>query len=280
VGIRPEFRWWILTLAVVVVLLVISLLAMDRPNVSWFQGTAHCPHCAADAPSGSSRCQTCREQYDWVVAPDSESPLSPWSLSALEAEHVRGLIHDLGEQEAPRRVAAALEIPKAVATRYLQSIGRGRCGWCGGLGFELRGLEADKGSPCPVCFGRKWCVACNGDRRIRVGDLEAERALGEYLANLMDVAPTLPPEVQRMEARRLNEAFTRRFAGTRQAAYLVFWPTWEAHTLPLHVDPLTLKPRFPMEAPVSGARPTGAALSGVRAARRRLDHVLAALRAE
>lgn len=257
-SIRPEFRWWILTLAAVVVLVVISLLAMDRPNVSWSQGIAHCPHCGVEVASGTSRCRTCREQYDWVVAPDEESPLSVWSLSALEADWVLERVEALGEDEAARRVATALALPVSVAERYLASVGRGRCGYCGGLGLDPASIQDEKGEPCPVCLGKKVCIACNGDRRVRVGDVGAERDLARYRAALLDVSDHLPIRVQRGEARRLNEAFVQRHAGTREAAWLVHWPVWTTDEVPSE----------------------GSTASSVYISRKRLDLVLAALAAE
>src|SRR5688572_1104138 len=99
-AIRPESRWWIVTLVLVGLLFGLSALALDRPDVVWSQGVAHCPHCGTEARLGTRRCGLCREEYDWSVAPDEASPLSRWSLSALEEEHLRRRVKALTEAVA------------------------------------------------------------------------------------------------------------------------------------------------------------------------------------
>ncbi len=263
--IRPESRWWLLTLAAVGVLVAISMLALDRSDVVWLGGKPFCPHCRSAVPFYGSRCPSCDQQYDWTASPDAASPLSPYSLSALEAEHLRVRIQSLGEAEAAQRVSVALSFPVEAARRYLAAVGRGRCGWCGGTGLSLDEFEQDPKRSCPVCFGRKWCIACGGDRRIRLGDPSAARALADYAASLGDVAVSLPLDEQHAEARRLNEAFILRHTGTLEATYLVFWPEWRAGTWPVLEDPPFFWGRGPE------------ATRAVAAARRRLDHVLVAL---
>ncbi len=269
-GIRPEFRWWLLTLAIVAVLLGISALALQHPDVVWTGGAPHCPQCRAEVPFYATRCPTCREQFDWAVAPEETSPLSPFSLSPLEATAVRVRIKALGEPEAARRVAKALDITSPAAERYLQALGTGRCGWCGGTGTDPATATGESARPCPVCLGRGYCIACNGDRRVRMGDPGAGAAFRAYATALQDVAPWLPLEDQRAEARRLGELFVRRWSGTVEATYVVFWPTWEVGKTPWLDHPDSLSEKL---APVE---PTTA----VGMARRRLDEVVAALEAE
>jgi hypothetical protein len=247
VGIRPEFRWWILTVIVVAVLLGISALALDRPNVVWQGDSALCPHCRTEVPSYSSRCPTCEERYDWTPVPDETSPRSRWSLSTSEAQFVRERIETLGPEAAAARAAAALEISPASAALYLEHIGRGRCGWCGGTGRDLATEEGD--APCPVCFGRKACIACGGDLRVRVGDEGAHRALTAYRRELDAISVWIPADVQREEARDANQEFLPWHVGTGEASQLVFWPWW----------------------------PRDKTTPAVAAARRRLDALLTAL---
>lgn len=275
--IRPESRWWLLTLAVVAVLVGISLLALDRPDVVWEADRAACPHCRTPVELYSSRCAACDQQFDWAPSPDADSPLSPWSLSTLEAEQLREQVHALGDEVAATRVAEALGLAAEDAQRYLAAVGRGRCGYCGGTGLHL-GAE-EEGEPCPVCLGRKWCIACGGDRRIRLGDAGAGEALETYARGLLDVAPSLALATQRAEARRLNEAFILRHAGTAEAAYLVFWPRWEAgQAVWMGPDADRAGPRPAAEAPFW--RASRAATAAVEAARQRLDHVLVALKGD
>lgn len=278
--IRPESRWWLLTLAVVAVLVGISFLALDRPDVDWSAGSPLCPHCRLAVEPFGTRCPHCDQQFDWVASPEGASPYSPWSLSAPEAEKLRARVQVLGEEEAARRVAAAVALTPDAAERYVAAVGRGRCGWCGGTGEDLGDANGPGEGVCPVCLGRKWCVACGGDRRIRIGDRAARQALETYAAGLGDVAPTLSLAAQRQEARRLNEAFIARHTGTIEAAYLVFWPDWKAgEAVWVHVGPDEW-PLAPLEAPFWQARFTRDATSGVEAARDRLGRVLEALAGE
>lgn len=263
--IRPESRWWLLTLAVVAVLVGISFLALDRPDVVWSGGEPYCPHCRSGVEAYATRCAQCDQPFDWSATPDADSPLSTWSLTALEAEVLRDRVQALGEEEAQRRAALALSITPEAAERYLATVGRGRCGWCGGTGEDLGDGDGPGEGPCPVCFGRKWCIACGGDRRIRLGDPAAGRAFETYAQGLRDITPTtLPQPVQQAEARRLNEAFIARHTGTVEATYLVFWPRWRAAEA--------------LATPDADTRVPG--LRAVEVARRRLDAVLEALASE
>jgi len=248
VGIRPEFRWWILTVVVVAVLLGISALALDRPNVVWEGETALCPHCRTSVPPFSTRCPTCEERYDWTPVPEETSPRSKWSLNASEAQYVRDRVDALGDDAAAERTAEALGISVGSATLYLEHVGRGRCGWCGGTGRDLSATDEDE--PCPVCFGKKACIACGGDLRIRVGEKSAHRALTAYRQKLEGISVWVPPEVQREEVEEANREFLPTHAGTTEASHLVFWPWW----------------------------PNDETTPAVKVARTRLDAVLAALK--
>lgn len=225
-AIRREFRWWILTVVVVGLLLFISALALDRPDVVWEEGRPHCPHCRSEVGFYSTRCRTCAERYDWSVAPDDISPYSHWSLGALEVRRLRDFVEARGREVAIDRVEEAFGIPHAAATAYLEHVGRGRCGYCGGTGRDLSAFEA--GVPCPVCFGRGACIACGGDRRVRIGDEAAHRALLVYEAGVQDVRDTkhVSEAVRVEEVRRLAEKFLSRHAGTIEASRILFWPDW------------------------------------------------------
>jgi hypothetical protein len=226
VGIRPEFRWWVLTLVVVGVLLLISALALDRPNVVWDEGVPQCPHCRSEVAFFSGLCKTCGEPYDWTIARAETSPLSRWSLSSLEARYLRERVDALGPTLAVARVAAALEVPRASAEAYLESVDRGRCGWCGGTGRDLK--EEGEGSICPVCFGSGQCIACGGDRRIQVGDEVAHQAYLVYRRGVEDLgaATVVPHGVRLKEVQQLTQELVRLHAGTLDVTQVLFWPDW------------------------------------------------------
>jgi predicted amidophosphoribosyltransferase len=264
VAVRPEFRWWLLTLLLVGILLLISALALDRPDVVWEAGVARCPHCRAEVEPYSRRCRTCREQYDWSVAPDAQSPFSAWSLSALEAEDLQARKTLLGREEAEARVARVLSVSPEAARLYVDHVGRGLCGWCGGTGKDLDDAPRFL-KPCPACLGRGACVGCGGDRRVRVGDEASHLALLAYEAGLHDVSDDLPVDVQRAEVRRLAEAFLERHAGTLEATRIVFWPLWQ--------------PASGGESGTDRPRAAGGPCV-VEAARARIDAVLQALRGD
>ncbi len=274
VAVRPEFRWWILTLVVVAVLVLISLLAMDRPNVIWRQGEPSCPHCRSEVASFSSRCRTCREQYDWAAAPDEDSPLSRWSLSALEAKALVDRVLVLGDEVAATRVAEAIGVTRASATAYLKAVGRGRCGYCGGTEIALDVEPGGSAQPCPVCLGQGACIACNGDRRMRVGDEAAYRALKQYVEAVGELHDSIPAATRRSELKNLTEEFVRRYAGTVEATQVLFWPEPPTRIHPLEVA--TATPAIVLQE----ARRRSANDTAVGAARRRLDAVLEAVARE
>ena len=225
-GIRPEFRWWVLTVVVVGVLLLISALALDRPNVVWDDGVPSCPHCRSEVTFFSVLCKTCGEHYDWKVASPDRSPLSHWSLTSLEARYLRERVDALGATVANQRVARALQIPLTSAEAYLETVDRGRCGWCGGTGRDVEQERED--STCAVCLGSGQCIACGGDRRIRVGDEAAHDAFVQYRVGVEDARTGrgVSLAVRRKEVERLTREIIRLHAGTQEATQVWFWPTW------------------------------------------------------
>jgi hypothetical protein len=227
VAIRPEIRWAVLVVVAIAALAGISALALIRTDVAWVAGTPVCPHCRAAVEMHSSRCKTCREQYAWQPVPDEDSPISPWSLSALEDQVLQARVAALGREAAAARVAQAIGVTPAAAKDYLDKVSAGRCGWCGGTERDLA-VAPPQTAPCPACFGRGACVACDGDRRMRRGDEGAGRDLHRYRAHMLDVSALAPESVQRKEARRLAEAFLGRWHGTEQATEVWFWPEWKA----------------------------------------------------
>jgi hypothetical protein len=61
---------------------------------------------------------------------------------------------------------------KAFPRPYLLAIEEGACTYCGGVGNVMAdGADAEK--PCPICRGDGFCIGCNGDRVVVVGDRQA-----------------------------------------------------------------------------------------------------------
>src|SRR5262245_34221759 len=96
--VRPESRWWIVLLLLAGAVFGLSALALNRADVVWSAGQPLCPHCRSRVEPFSTRCATCREEYDWAVSPDEDSPVSGYSLSPLEERHLRTRIKTLGEE--------------------------------------------------------------------------------------------------------------------------------------------------------------------------------------
>ena len=161
-------RWWILTLLIVGTLLLISALALDRPNVVWQSHQPHCPHCRHVVEEYSSRCGDCRGEFDWVIAGKEQSPISTDSLSALDAEWLHARVEELGLETAASRVSDWTGLSTEAATEYVQSVGRGDCGHCGGTTQYLDAEKPEDRETCPCCFGACNSVAFEGDRRVRL----------------------------------------------------------------------------------------------------------------
>ena len=249
----PRSMGWLVVTGVVLLLLVgLSLFALDRPNVVWVDGKPWCPECRSEVARFSHRCRECREEFDWTPSPDDDSPLCVHCLTPLEDDAARERRIALGDDKAAAAAAEALALPEAVASEFLKAMGPGQCGWCGGTGRDLS-APAGETRRCPVCFGDRRCVACGGDRRVRLGVEAAAIALRGYLA-LVSSAETdgTPPVAARRELEKAAETFLLRHAGTREASSLVFWPRFR--------DP---------EAPRRG--------TAAEQARTRLERVLASL---
>ena len=219
-GIRPEFRWLLMTAVIVGLLLTISAMAMDRPNVVWTAGQPTCPSCRSPSNMYATRCATCAVDFDWEVAPDEDSPISGHSLSSLEEQEVHEATSRLGADEVERRVARVLGSSRQRAKAYLSRLRQGRCGYCGGTGEDLSGQDDDE---CPVCFGQGACVASGGDGRMRLGDEQAAQAHARVLAQIEALDGRGRPEALLPVIRRLCRGFLLVHAGTVQASALPYW---------------------------------------------------------
>ena len=219
---RPESRWWIVTLGIVAVLLAISALALDHPNVVWRGEKAACPACRSEVPYYATKCAHCAMRFDWVPPALEDSPRCAHGISEHAAAALNAAIQTEGEDAVRGRVSKALDISMAQAGVYLASVGRGRCGWCGGSGRELvPGLSDEDRTPCTICGGSGTCMGCDGERRVQIGSQAADRALMAYRRHLEDLPPAAPggapAGASRFEAMtKLQREVTETLAGTRE----------------------------------------------------------------
>jgi len=224
-GIPAQSRWWVFTLLIVGVLVLISALALHRPNVAWLDGVPLCPHCRHQVELYSNRCAECGAEFDWRIPTREESPLSPYSLSAQEADWIRDRVQELGLEDAAKRVAASTGLSTDAAEAYLGSVGRGDCGWCGGTQRDLSQPIGDTLVVCPACLGTGHAVDCGADGHVGLGHQSAAQALVLYIRHMESVARSMVPlEVKRRDAKQLAETFLSSHEGTGEAEQLIFWP--------------------------------------------------------
>lgn len=218
---RPELRWLVMTALIVGVLLTISALALDRPDVVWTTAGPACPACRAEVAFYAYKCRFCDTPFDWSLAPEDVSPLSSHSLSRLEADALRADVKRVGAEAAARLVADTLALDQEAAAAYLDALGRGRCGQCGGTGRALGATDDD--AECPVCFGARNCIASGGTGYSTWGDAGAARAFDRLLRDIGAVPRSLDPAVRRKELERMARAFLADHLGTVEAARLPYW---------------------------------------------------------
>ena len=260
-GIPRSLMWLVVTGAIVAGLVGLSYLALDKPNVVWSEGAPHCPHCRTVVALYARRCPACREEFDWAATSDDDGPRCSKCLAPSEDEWLRARRTKLGEETSVKRVAAALGLAPEAASSYLKSIALGDCAYCGGTGRDLA-AKASSSTVCPVCFGEKRCIACDGDRHVRVGLEAAARELERYQGVAKDVTRETMPEAIRKALKAGDEAFLRRYAGTAEASDLYFWPDAQVGD-----DPL-------------GTAIVVQALPAAGVARARLDRLIEAMRAD
>lgn len=224
-AVGPQYRWILLTAVVVGVLLAISALALDRRDVVWMDGAPRCPHCRSVVERYSYRCPVCREEYDWAISPEEDSPLCPFDLSVLEDQHFTARVKALGLDVAAHRVAESQRLTLEAADAYVRQLKSGRCGWCGGTGKDL-GATWGKGDVCPICWGAGACIVCDGDHRLRFGEWAAARDFGRMHLEIAALPGRLPLEARRAEVKRLAKEFLDAHAGSEAAASLPLWTTW------------------------------------------------------
>jgi hypothetical protein len=222
VGIPRSLWWLVLTAAIVAALVGISYLALAglRPNAVWSEMKPHCPHCRTDIPYYAQRCPTCREELDWVVSPEEDSPWCTACATKPEMQRMLAGAKALGETATISRLAAALALPEPAARAWWKALEAGRCGWCGGTGKDL-GAAGD--AECPVCFGGEACIGCDGDLFTRLGN---ERAARDRDRMKRELAPLQGPKngAYWKEHRALARDYLRRHAGTSEATQVAIDP--------------------------------------------------------
>ena len=228
--------WAVVICAVLVALALLSLLALDKPNVVWRSGSAHCPQCRTNVAMYAIRCPSCREPFDWVAAAEEDSPYCLHCLTPPEEEGLRARRQTLGDDRTAELVGDLLHVPPAAAKTYLLAVGRGVCGWCGGSGQELGAARGE--SPCPACAGTGRCASCDGDRRVRVGVESAGVEIERYRALALTLHSDLTPlDAARRVVLEANTAFLRRFAGTSEVGQLYFAPEFRSGGAPATRSP-------------------------------------------
>lgn len=240
-GVRPEHRWLLLTAVIVGALLLLSALAMDRPNVVWIEGQPHCPGCRNQVEWYSTRCPHCGFEFDWVTADEEDSPVSPYILKADEERALKAAVEDLGADEAAKRVAAATGLSPEDAGTWLASIRRGVCGYCAGTGKHLGG-EGD----CPCSLGTSdTCVSVDDEDtlRVRLGDEEAARDLRRLVLAVEAMGPASAGDAgagDREAIRELVRDYLDDHAGSVEAAQIPLMPAlFEGGPAPLPAEART-----------------------------------------
>jgi len=157
-------KWIVFTAACVTSLVALGILAVDERDVVWEAKRPYCPYCRHELNYYALACEKCSHTLDWV----STRERCPWCLDDDEAVRIRNDFLDLGIDGR-----AMPEPLREFTDAYFRDFQAGDCACCGGLG-EVK-VNGGGEHRCPVCFGRKRCIACNGDGYTVRGDLEAHR---------------------------------------------------------------------------------------------------------
>jgi hypothetical protein len=157
-------RWLLFAAVCVAALVALGILAVDERDVAWERDRPLCPYCRNELKLFALACKECRHAVDWV--PRQEP--CPWCLEPEEATRMRGFALDL--ELRGRDMPPPL---REFTDAYFADIQAGDCPYCGGLGE----VQENGGRPrrCPVCFGRRKCIACDGDRVLLRGEPAAHR---------------------------------------------------------------------------------------------------------
>ncbi len=165
-------KWLIFTGACVFALISLGVLAVDERDVLWEGRKALCPYCRAELEHYALGCRHCNRTVDWV----STTEPCRWCLSKEDVQILRDGMDRLELKPGDPLPASVAEFTRP----YLMSIETGQCTYCGGLGSVLNG-QAEV--TCPVCRGGRQCIACEGGRKVVVGNRKAhERALERHQA--------------------------------------------------------------------------------------------------
>jgi len=162
-------KWLLFTGACVAVLVILGALAVDERDVVWEGREASCPYCRVDLPDMAVVCKACNRSVDWM--PLSEE--CTWCLERNDVGHLKDLVEGMKLEEG--------SMPEGLTGfpfAYFKGIDEGACTFCAGLGQVLEGTAEVR---CPVCRGRKRCIACDGDRVVIFADPRARWAARQRL---------------------------------------------------------------------------------------------------
>ncbi len=157
-------KWLVFTGFCVVLLITLGALAVDERDVVWEGRKTLCPYCRVDLPSLANVCRECNRSVDW--SPQQEE--CRWCLPRTDIGYLQDMIDELDLEEPLPKSLAGFQLA------YFRAIDEGACTYCAGLGAVMEGTAEVR---CPVCRGRKRCIACDGDRGVMVGDPAKYRVL-------------------------------------------------------------------------------------------------------
>ena len=162
-------KWLAFTIAVVVALVALGVMAVVPSTVIWEARQPHCPSCRAEINLYAELCAACDRSLSW----DSKEEECRWCLSKDDVQYLRDAYGDL-ELNGKKHSGLLAQFPVA----YFRVMEPGACTYCAGLG-KLNEGEAEV--TCPVCRGlnKNKCIGCEGDRELVVGDEDAHRTAGE-----------------------------------------------------------------------------------------------------
>jgi hypothetical protein len=205
-------KWMVFTGAAVAALITLGILAVDERDVVWEGRKPLCPYCRSPIEMFALACKSCGRAFDW----SSTAEECRWCLSGDVADELRDQLALLGLDEAEEGKPGGPLGDFSLA--WLRAIDEGSCAYCGGIGRVANGT---KERTCPVCFGKKRCISCGGDRTVVVGDSGAHRRMLERAAALSAAENAARITGLALNRDGLSEQDVAELRGTAEAESLV-----------------------------------------------------------